>query len=133
MNKFNGFIEEIESDNYISIVKVRTGNNFLYVLILETPETASYLQIGKQIHLIFNETEVEVIKDYSSKFNSLLNILDAIVEDFEKGKILAKVTFLCGEYKVISVMPQKSFDALNIFKGDKVKLIIRPTDISIEV
>ncbi len=133
MNRFNGFIEEIESENYISIVKVRTGNTFLYVLILETPETASFLQIGRQIHLIFNETEVEVIKDYSSKFNSLLNVLDAIVEDYEAGKILSKVIFDCGESKVISVIPRKSFDALNIFKGDKVKLIIRPTDISIEV
>ena len=133
MNRIKGVIRDIESDDFLSIIKVEAEIAPVYVLLLETPETATYLKRGKEVNIIFKETEVEIVKDCSSEYNSFLNRFEGTVESFEIGCVIAKIIFKVGDVKIFSIIPKKSFDSLKLEKGEKVSLIVRATEISLEV
>ena len=59
MNRLSGHISAIEISGSMSLVTIDIGQEIqLKSIIIETPETASYLVIGNEVLAIFKETEV---------------------------------------------------------------------------
>ncbi|NTW48789.1 MAG: hypothetical protein HGB19_03490 [Chlorobiales bacterium] len=131
MNRLSGKIVGIESDEGISIVDVITDAGRLSALILETPDTAPYLKIDKQVFAIFKETEVAIGKGGSENI-SYLNANDGLVEGFNLGEVLAEIALSVNDKKIKSIITKRAFVRLDIKKGDRVKWIIKSNEISIE-
>ena len=60
MNVLKGEIETITVRTSLSLVGIKVGQTRLSAIVIDTPETAPYLQIGNAINVIFKETEVIV-------------------------------------------------------------------------
>lgn len=131
MNTLSGYIREIISSEGISLVVIDTEEGRLSTLVFDTPESNNYLKEGNQIKLLFKETEVAVAKGEVNNI-SHQNILDGIVEDISLGNVVVFIKIKLKNSSIGSVITRKSFDRLNIKKGDKIKAIIKSTEISLE-
>ncbi|WP_457622434.1 hypothetical protein [Persephonella sp.] len=133
MNSVKGVISKIESDSFLSIITVKTDIGDFSVVLLETPETADYMRVGKNVNLLFKETEVEIFKNCSFLKESFLNMFDAQVESVENGKILSKILLRSGNNIFYSVIPKKSVDLLDLKQNDDINFLVRPNEITVEV
>lgn len=133
MNRIKGNVAEIERDSFVCMIKLSTELGIFYVILLETEQTAPYLKAGKSVYLLFKETEVEIIKEFSSERTSFLNVFNAEVETIKTGKLLSKFDFKSSGGSISAVIPNISIEPMNLKVGEKVNLIVRATEISIEV
>jgi len=88
LNRVFGEIVKIDYKDNFSVVEVNTKLGNLFVAVLETPETASYLKEMNRINLLFNPTELLIFK---IKDEALLNMFDCKIIEIEKGKLLSKI------------------------------------------
>ncbi len=131
MNLLEGYIKDIHSSEGISLVVIDTNEGNLSTLVFDTPENNDYLKVGNKIRLLFKETEVAVAKGEVSNV-SHQNILDGVVEDISLGEVVAYLKIKLKTTSIGSVITRKSFDRLDIKKGDRIKAIIKSTEISLE-
>ena len=128
MNSLNGKISLIKTHGNISQVKVDLGEVCFCTVIIETPETASYLKIGNPIQVVFKETEV-IIGKGKQEDNSIQNKVEGVVLDFEKGVILSKVIIKTAIGKISSFLTTDSAEKLQLEKGTPVCAMIQTTEI----
>ncbi len=131
MNVLEGYIEEIISSEGISLVTIDTREGKLSTLVFDTPENNNYLKVGNKIKLLFKETEVATAKGEVSNI-SHQNILEGIVEDVSLGKVVVYLKIKLKTTSIGSIITRKSFDRLSIKIGDRIKAIIKSTEISLE-
>lgn len=60
---------------------------------------------------------------------SARNQLEGIVEDVQVGSIMAHVTVRVGSNLVESVITRRSAEEMKLKKGDKVKVVIKSTEV----
>ena len=63
---------------------------------------------------------------------SARNQLEGIVEDIQLGGVMAHVTVRVGNNLVESVITRRSAEEMKLKKGDKVKAIIKSTEVMLE-
>ncbi len=131
MNLLEGYIKDIHSSEGISLVIIDTNEGNLSTLVFDTPENNNYLKVGNKIKLLFKETEVAVAKGKVSNI-SHQNILDGVIEDISLGEVVVYPNITLNTKSIGSVITRKSFDRLDIKKGDRIKAIIKSTEISLE-
>jgi len=88
LNKVFGEIIKIDYKDNFSVVEVNTNLGNLFTVVLETPETASYLKEMKSVNLLFNPTKLLLFKIKDEK---LLNVFDCKIIEIEKGEILSNI------------------------------------------
>lgn len=130
MNLLEGKISEIHTEGSLSLVKIMVHDCAITSIVIETPESASYLNIGNQIKIVFKETEVVLAKEFSGII-SLQNKLDCSVHSFEKGKLLCKIILNFQNTKIVSVITRNAFDQLEIQEKDQVIAMIKTNEISL--
>lgn len=112
----------------MSLVDLAVGNDVLSATLLETPEQVDYLQVGKQVTLLFKETEVSLAKNLTGLI-SLRNRLQAKVKHIERGKILSAVTLDYQNYSLVSVITTRGMDRLQLEVGDQVEALIKANEV----
>jgi molybdopterin-binding protein len=60
---------------------------------------------------------------------SARNQLAGIVEDIQLGGVMAHVTVRVGDNLVESVITRRSAEEMNLSKGDRVKAVIKSTEV----
>ena len=60
---------------------------------------------------------------------SARNQLEGIVEEIQLGGVMAHVTVRVGDNVVESVITRRSAEDMNLKKGDKVKAVIKSTEV----
>jgi len=130
MNKIYGKISNIESEDYISIVEINTEIGNFFSLIVETPETADYLKKGKEINILFKETEVEILKNCFLEKN--LNTFEGKILNIKKGKVLSKLVIEKKDLKIVSILTTKAVEILGIKENEKIYFYVKPNEIVIE-
>ena len=60
---------------------------------------------------------------------SARNQLEGIVEEIQLGGVMAHVTVRVGNNVVESVITQRSAEEMNLKKGDKIKAVIKSTEV----
>ncbi len=130
MNKISGKISDIQSDNYISLVGIDTEVGKFYALIVETPRTADYLKKGKDVNLLFKETEVEILKNCFLDKN--LNTFEGEIFKIKKGKVLSKLFIKSRNLEIISISTTKAIEILELKEKEKIFIYIKPNEIVIE-
>lgn len=63
---------------------------------------------------------------------SARNQLEGVIEDIQIGGVMAHVTVRVGNNQVESVITRRSVEEMKLEKGDKVKAIIKSTEVMLE-
>ncbi len=130
MNKLKGVIKDINSSQNFSIVEIDINGMSIYSIILETPETANYLKNGKQVLVLFKETEVSIGKNVQGLI-SLRNQIPCKVKKIEKGDILSKIDLECKKHKIVSIITTGSVNRIKLDVGDEVIAFIKSNEVSL--
>ena len=130
MNKLKGTITEINSHEGISLVNIQVSDSSFGTVLLDTPESCSYLQIGKAITVAFKETEVAIALPNLGSI-SMANQIKCTIKSIHNGKILAKIELTCKGENITSVITSRSSERLGLEKGKKVIALIKANEISL--
>ena len=130
MNTLNGNITAIQSHEGISLVKVKSNDTIFTSIVLDTPETASYLEIGHSVKIIFKETEVIISKDFKPNI-SIQNRLQCTIESIKKGLLLSQINLAFGESIIESIITTNACEQLQLEKNDTVLALIKTNEVSL--
>ena len=131
MNKLKGRIENIEVSGSLSMVTMNIGDKTKFKsIVIETPDTAQYLQKGKQVNIIFKETEVILAKGNPDGI-SLINRISAEIRDIQLGDILCEVNLITEAGPVSAILARQAVDLLALQKGDLVTTMVKLNEIMI--
>ena len=128
MNTLRGTISSIETKGNLSLVKVQVGDSKLTSIIIETPQSATYLFEGNELNVLFKETEVVIGKGKEIPI-SLQNRLICKVENIEVGALLGKLTLQHPKGTIRSVITANAIRQLNIKIGDEVTALIKTNEV----
>lgn len=130
MNVLNGIIEEITVNGSLSLARVGVGDTHFTVIVIDTPETVSYLKVGNPIRIIFKETEVIIGKGTGHQV-SLQNKLTGPVFSIESGELLSKIVLETSAGKITSVITTNAVKQLQLKEGNEVTAMIKTNEIMI--
>lgn len=128
MNLLKGTIHHIETHGSISIVIVQVGTLFLKSIVLENPDTATYLQLNHPVNIYFKETEVIVSKAGDLEI-SLQNKLPCILEELQVGQLLTRLKMMVEGFRITSVITSHAVDELRLQTGNRIFAWIKTNEI----
>jgi molybdate transport system regulatory protein len=129
MNKLEGKTIEIIEDNGLLQVAVDLGKSTtLRCLVLGKPSTASYLNLGSKLHVIFKETEVILGKGDELQL-SLRNRIPGKIQKVKEGKLLCEVSLETEVGAVIAIVDREAFGEMELKTGDAVTVMIKQNEI----
>ena len=130
MNSLTGSIETLQMENHLSLVSVKVDANLFSAIVIDTPATASYLEVGRQVNLLFKETEVVIAKSFSGGI-SMQNKFPGRVKSLEKGKLLCRVTVNFNDHAIVSLITTNAANQLELAIGDEVIAFVKTNEISL--
>ncbi len=130
MNKLKAKIVNIESSAHISLVDLEANGDLFSCVIIERPDTASYLRKGNPVHILFKETEVSIGKNLSGQI-SLRNRIQSTIKALNSGSVLTKLTLDYKGIEMGSIITTRSTQKLNLKVGDAVVGLVKANEISI--
>jgi molybdate transport system regulatory protein len=130
MNILNGNISEIQSYEGISLVKVISNNTVFTSIVLDTVESASYLEINTAVKIIFKETEVIISKDLNPNI-SIQNQLLCQIQNIKKGVLLTEISLLFGERTIKSIITTNACEKLDLKENDTILALIKTNEVSL--
>ena len=130
MNELKGIIAAVETAQDISLVTVTASGESFSALIIDTPETASYLKAGQEINLLFKETEMAIGKNLSGGL-SLRNRFPGVIQKIEAGKILTSVYLNFKDQMLCAIITTRSTQELDLNTGDAVVGLVKSNEISL--
>jgi len=128
MNKLKGFIKSIKSSKSISIVEVKVGNQIFKSVVLETPESSSYLKEKNEVYILFKETEVAIGKNFYGNI-SLSNKIKCKIVNIEEGKIISKIELTFEDKNIISIITTDSLKKMNLKENDEIIAFIKANEV----
>ncbi|KIO54599.1 TOBE domain-containing protein [Flavobacterium hibernum] len=130
MNILTGTISKIQSHEGISLIKVRSSNVIFSSIVLDTPETAHYLQVEREVRIIFKETEVIISKDLKANI-SIQNQLSCRIESIKKGVILSQINLMHEDQIIKSIITSNACEQLDLKENDSVMALIKTNEVSL--
>lgn len=130
MNKLKGKITEITSYEGISLVNVRIGDSLFGTVLLDTPNSCSYLELDKNITVAFKETEVAIALPNVGDI-SMSNQIQCIIKSIQNGKILTQIELTCKDGNLTSIITSRSSSRLKLEQGKEVIALIKANEISL--
>ena len=128
MNILKGKISSIKVNGDLSIVKVDIGKTIFSTILIDTPDTASYLKLENEVSVIFKETEVILgVGDMSGI--SLRNKLVGKVISIESDRLLSKVTIDTDLGPITSIITSNAVTQLKIVVGLEVSAMIKTNEL----
>jgi molybdate transport system regulatory protein len=130
MNKLTGHIVLVESSEHMSMVDIDVDGDVFSSIVLETPDTASYLKQGGSVCLLFKETEVSIAKNLTGLI-SLRNRFKATISKIEKSDLLTKVFLNYKSNVIVSIISTRSASKLELKEGDSVEWLVKTNEVSL--
>ncbi|MFT4568319.1 MAG: molybdate transport system regulatory protein [Saprospiraceae bacterium] len=129
MNRLSGHISAIEVCGSMSLVTIDISSTIhLKTIIIETPETASYLLAGNPVQAVFKETEVIIGTDETHNI-SLQNRLPGQIITIESGKLISKIAISTEAGIIVSIISTNAVNSLNLQKDLRVIAMIKLNEI----
>ena len=129
MNKLPGKIKHIKNSEYLSEVTIALENNAIFnVFLVETPQTASYLQLEQKINLLFKETEVIISKNLTPDI-SIQNQLKAEIIEIKPGKILSEILLKSAVGEIKSLLGSTLLQQMNFAESQEVLILVKANEI----
>ena len=130
MNQVPGIIKTIETAGDISLVGIAAGGELFSALVIDTPATAAYLQAGKDILMVFKETEVAIGKNLAGGL-SLRNRFPARITHLEQGRLLSRLILDFRGFTLQAVITTASVRDLKLSVNDEVLGLVKTNEISL--
>ncbi len=109
---------------HLSLVTVSLGSGSqLRAIVIDTPESASYLAGGGAIGVLFKETEV-ILSLEESVQTSVENRLTGRIESLEEGVLLSRVALRSEDGPITAVVASASVRRLGLKAGKEVFVLI---------
>ncbi len=129
MNSLKGHIKEVQVNGSLSLVTVALSDETLFkVVIIETPETASYLSAGHLVKVLFKETEVVIGKDITHLI-SLQNQIKGKIKRIERGLLLSNIVINTSAGDISSIITTNAVDQLSLKEELRVCAMIKTNEI----
>lgn len=131
MNILKGKISEIKTHEGISLVQINHVDQLVFTsVVIDTPDTADYMQKDRDVKILFKETEVCISKD-TSPYISIQNKIPCIIKSLKLGVILCQVDLKYGETEIKSIITSNACSQLKLKAGDHVFALIKSNEISL--
>lgn len=130
MNQIKGVITAIESFDSISLVDIEANGKTFSSLIIDTPANADYLLPGKEVYVLFKESEVSIAKARTGLI-SMNNVLQVIVTKIARGGVLTRLELDFNGIPVISLITTRSANRLGLSEGDAVEALVKSNEITL--
>jgi len=129
MNSLKGHIKEVQVNGSLSLVTVELSDQILFkAIIIETPETASYLTVGHLVKVLFKETEVIIGKDLKHLI-SLQNQVKGVVKRIERGLLLSSIQINTPAGEISSLITTNAVDQLGLKEELTVCAMVKTNEI----
>lgn len=129
MNKLQGQISDVKFHEGLSQVTVAlSGGVDIRSIVIETPETATYLATGIPVNVIFKETEVILAKGDHFPL-SLQNRIPGKIGIVKKGELLCEVSVQTIPGIVTAIVSRDSLEALGLKAGETVVAMIKENEV----
>ncbi|WP_298544523.1 tobe domain protein [uncultured Aquimarina sp.] len=131
MNVFSGHISDIQVNESLSMVSVRINEHVtLKTIVVETPETASYLKIENTVEVLFKETEVIISKEDALSI-SIQNKITATIKGVKKGVLLSRLTLKSEIGDIIAIIATEVLNKMMLVENQEVIAMIKVNEIMI--
>lgn len=127
MNNLKGNIESITVQEKMSLVKVKSNQILFTVIVIDTPESASYLKEGNTVNLIFKETEVIIGKGTAFAI-SLQNRIVGKLKFIRHGALLSKLVVNTELGEIASIITSNAVNDLGLLVGDEVTVMVKTSE-----
>lgn len=116
MNTLKAKIIDIQTSGSFSLVSLKTGSLLLKSIVIDTPETAGYLQENEEVQVIFKEMEVS-LATHAELPISLQNCIPGIIKEIQQSALLARVVLNTEVGYITSVITRNAAERLGIQQG----------------
>ena len=127
MNTIKGKITSIDVNGSMSLVGINANDVPLKAIVIDTPESATYLKTGNAVKVIFKETEVIIGKGAEHRI-SLRNKFVGKIHEIEKGELLSKLIVNTAAGKITSIITTNAVQQLQLNIGDEVTAMIKTNE-----
>ncbi|HEY8661558.1 MAG TPA: TOBE domain-containing protein [Hanamia sp.] len=128
MNTLKGEIISIKVNGNLSLVTINVSDIIFKTIVIENPDTASYLKTGNKINVIFKETEVVIGKGLEH-FVSLQNRLTGNIIEIENGALLSKLTIDTPVGNIVAIITLDAVVQLKLQVGEIITAMIKTNEI----
>ncbi|MDT0677283.1 TOBE domain-containing protein [Autumnicola musiva] len=128
MNTLKGEISAIHSSGSLSMLSILVKGLQLKVIVVETPETASYLRTGKEINLLFKETEVILACGPFSAI-SIENRIPGTIIKILQGELLSEIKISTLQGEITAVIANTAIEELQLSKNTEVIVMVKSNEI----
>ena len=129
MNNYKGHIVRIETSGALSMATVGlSGGLEITAIVIETPESASYLKQGSPISVLFKETEV-ILSTGPVVQIGIQNRLPGEVRKVEVGALLSKVSLETPAGELEAIMATGELKSLELKGGSQVTALIKINEV----
>ena len=128
MNVLKGHIKEIQVNGELSIVRVDVSGIIVSTIVIDTPDTSSFLRLEGPVTVIFKETEV-ILGIGDMKGISLRNKFKGQVTDIQSDQLLSKVVVETKVGKISSIITSNAVNQLEIKIGSTVVAMVKTNEI----
>ena len=98
--------------------------------LLETPTHMGYLQVGRDVTLLFKETEVSLAKNLQGEL-SLRNRFSVTVHHIKRGDIMSAVSLDFMGQALTSVITTRGVDRLQLVVGEQIEALVKANEIAL--
>ncbi|MDH5610213.1 MAG: TOBE domain-containing protein [Cyclobacteriaceae bacterium] len=131
MNQLEGTIDRIDSKGNLSVVDIQVGGSILTTIVIETPETVSYLRKDLSINVLFKETEVMLAIEKPGRW-SVTNQLACTVEKIENGELLSKISLSYEGHPLQCLLLTRVVRDMGLMSGQAVWAMVETTEIMLQ-
>jgi molybdopterin-binding protein len=127
LNILPGTIRDLHVHGNLTLVKVAVSDITITSIVIETPDTATYLKVGAPVKVMFKETEVIIGK--SGVDISLQNQIPVKLVAIEQGQLLCQLSMQYQEYTLCSIITSNAVNQLQLRPGVEVIAMIKTNEI----
>ncbi len=128
MNTLKGNIKTLNTQGRLTIVTVNVSGIPLNSIIIENPDTVSYLLPGHPVQVMFKETEVVIGKGKDLPL-SLDNRLEGKILEVNQGVLLSSVSMETQAGVIKATLTTEAVSRLLLQAGDTVSAFVKTTEI----
>lgn len=128
MNILKGKIDALKTEGRLTIVTLDVNGTLLRSIIIENPDTVSYLKIGNPIQVIFKETEIVIAKGQSIPV-SIENQIAGTITGMTNGELLCSLILKTEVGELKATLTSESASRLKLQVGELVTVMVKTTEI----
>jgi molybdopterin-binding protein len=130
MNVLTGTITDIHTEGNLSLVAMVAGDLPLHSIVIDTPAQNPWLSPGKNVQILFKETETMIARDWHGGI-SVRNRIPCRIDSVETGVLLCVVKMRWRDQEIGSIITANAARELGLKAGDEVLALVKTNEISL--